>query len=65
MAVKTNLTSQDLAGMLFDSLQKIKKLSNDLRIYPGHGAGSSCGKSIGKGDFCTLGTQKQNNYGLK
>lgn len=51
--------------MLFDSLQKIKALGDDIRVYPGHGAGSSCGKSIGKGDFCTLGTQKQNNYGLK
>lgn len=51
--------------MLFDSLQKIKSLKDDIRVYPGHGAGSACGKSIGKGDFCTLGTQKQNNYGLK
>lgn len=65
LAVKANLSSSDLAGMLFDSLQKIKKLNDDIRIYPGHGAGSSCGKSIGKGDYCTLGTQKQNNYGLK
>lgn len=54
-----------MAGMLFDSLQKIKKLDDNIRIYPGHGAGSACGKSIGKGDFCSLGTQKQNNYGLK
>lgn len=51
--------------MLFESLQKVKKLNDDIRIYPGHGSGSSCGKSIGKGDYCTLGTQKQNNYGLK
>ena len=65
LAVKTNLTSSDLAGMLFDSLQKVKKLDDNIRIYPGHGAGSACGKSIGKGDFCSLGTQKQNNYGLK
>ena len=65
LAVKTSLTKEDLAGMLFDSLQKIKKLPDSLRIYPGHGAGSSCGKSIGAGDFCNLGTQKQNNYGLK
>ena len=51
--------------MLFKSLQKLKLLGNNIRIYPGHGSGSSCGKSIGKGDFCTFGTQKQNNYGLK
>ena len=64
LAVKTNLTSEDLASMLYDSLQKIKALPDDIRIYPGHGAGSSCGKSIGAGDFCTLGTQKTKNYGL-
>lgn len=65
LAVKTNLTSKDLAGLLYDSLQKIKKLDDSLRVYPGHGAGSSCGKNISKGDFCSLGTQKQTNYGLK
>lgn len=65
LAVKTNLTAADLANMLFDSIQKVKKLDNQVRIYPGHGAGSACGKSIGKGDFCTLETQKQNNYALK
>lgn len=51
--------------MLYDSLQKVKKLNDNVRIYPGHGSGSACGKSIGKGDFCSLGTQKANNYGLK
>jgi len=65
LAVKTNLTASDLGGMLFDSIQKLKTLNDDIRIYPGHGSGSACGKSIGKGDFCSLGTQKQNNYGLK
>lgn len=54
LAVKTDLTSKDLASMLYDSLQKIKLLDDDIRIYPGHGAGSSCGKNIGKGDFCNL-----------
>jgi glyoxylase-like metal-dependent hydrolase (beta-lactamase superfamily II)/rhodanese-related sulfurtransferase len=65
LAVKTNLSAADLASMLFDSLQKLKTLNDDLRIYPGHGSGSACGKSIGKGDYCSLGTQKENNYGLK
>lgn len=51
--------------MLFDSIQKIKKIDNNVRIYPGHGSGSACGKSIGKGDFCDIATQKKNNYGLK
>lgn len=65
LAVKTNLSAADLAAMLYDSLKKLKTLNDDIRIYPGHGSGSACGKSIGKGDFCSLGTQKQNNYGLK
>lgn len=51
--------------MLYESLQKLKTLNDDIRIYPGHGSGSACGKSIGKGDFCDLQTQKKNNYGLK
>lgn len=63
--MKTNLTAENLAELLYDSLQKVKTLNDDIRIYPGHGSGSACGKSIGKGDFCSLGTQKQNNYGLK
>ena len=31
------------------------KLEDDVIVYPGHGAGSACGKSIGKGHFCTIG----------
>jgi hydroxyacylglutathione hydrolase len=65
LAVKTNLTAKDLAGMLYDSIQKLKTLNDDIRILPGHGSGSACGKSIGKGDFCTLGNQKSSNYGLQ
>ena len=65
LAVKSTLSASDLAGMLYDSLQKIKGLNEDIRIYPGHGSGSACGKSIGKGDYCSLGTQKTNNYGLR
>ena len=65
LAVKSNLTAADLAKLLYNSLQKLKKeVADDVRIYPGHGAGSSCGKNIGKGDFCVMGTQKQNNYAL-
>ena len=65
LAVKTNLTAEDLGRLLYNSLQKLKKeIPDDVRIYPGHGAGSSCGKNIGKGDFCVMGTQKKNNYAL-
>lgn len=66
LATSQNVTKVDLAGYLFDSLQKLKKLSDDLRVYPAHGSGSACGgKKIGDGNFCTLGKQKQTNYALK
>jgi hypothetical protein len=44
--------------MLFDSIQKVKKVHDNVKIYPGHGSGSACGKSIGSGYFCDIGTQK-------
>lgn len=64
MAVKGSITVEDLAGMLYDSIQKIKTLDGDLRVYPGHGSGSACGKSIGAGNFCDLKTQFEKNYGF-
>ena len=65
LAVKTNLTKEDLAGYLFDSLRnKILPLDNDIIVYPAHGAGSACGKNISKETFDILGNQKQTNYAL-
>ena len=65
LAVKSNLTKEDLAGHLFDSLRnKIIPLNNDIIIYPAHGAGSACGKNISKETFDLLGNQKQTNYAL-
>lgn len=64
LAIKSNLTAKDLAGMLYDSIQKLKSLSGDIRLYPGHGSGSSCGKSIGAGNYCTMEAQFKNNYGF-
>lgn len=65
LAVKSNLTSEDLAGMLFDSLQtKIKTLPDDVIVYPAHGAGSACGKNMSKETYDTLGNQKLKNYAL-
>jgi hydroxyacylglutathione hydrolase len=51
--------------MLFDSLQKIKKLPSSIKIYPGHGAGSSCGKTIDEGNHCFLNIQLERNFALK
>jgi rhodanese-related sulfurtransferase len=51
--------------MLFDSLKKLSVLPDDVIVYPAHGAGSACGKNIGKETFSTIGAQKANNYALK
>ena len=58
LAGSHDVTKEDLAGWLFDSIQKLKKFDGEMRLYPGHGSGSACGKSIGAGNYCTLGKQK-------
>lgn len=61
-----DLTQEDLAGKLFDSLRsKIIPLPNDVIVYPAHGAGSACGKNMMKETVDTLGNQKQMNYALR
>ncbi len=66
LAIKSDLTQDDLAGMLYDSLRhKIMPLPDDVVVYPAHGAGSACGKNMSKETFDTLGNQKQNNYALR
>lgn len=66
LAAKSDLTVQDLAGHLFDSLRKkIVILPNDVTVYPGHGAGSACGKNMSKETTDTLGHQKEVNYALR
>ncbi len=66
LAIKSNLTQNDLAGILFDSLHsKIMPLADDVIVYPAHGAGSACGKNMSKETFATLGNQKLNNYALR
>ncbi len=63
--VIADLTGDKLAGMLYDSLRnKIMPLSDDLIVYPNHGAGSACGKNMSKETTDTLGHQKQVNYAL-
>lgn len=63
--VIVDLTQEKLAGHLYDSLRnKIMPLSNDLIVYPNHGAGSACGKNMSKETSDTLGNQKKVNYAL-
>ncbi len=66
LAIKSNLTREDLAGLLYESLNsKIKVLEDEVIVYPAHGAGSACGKNIGKETFSTVGVQKKMNYALQ
>ena len=66
LAVKSDLTKEDLAGYLYDSLrEKILPLEDHLTVYPGHGAGSACGKNMSSETTDTLGNQKQTNYALQ
>jgi glyoxylase-like metal-dependent hydrolase (beta-lactamase superfamily II)/rhodanese-related sulfurtransferase len=64
--VVADLTEEKLAGHLYDSLRnKIMPLSDDLIVYPNHGAGSACGKMMSKETTDTLGNQKKFNYALQ
>jgi glyoxylase-like metal-dependent hydrolase (beta-lactamase superfamily II)/rhodanese-related sulfurtransferase len=60
------LTINDLAGLMYESLQKkITPLADDVIVYPAHGAGSSCGKNLGPETFSTIGEEKKFNYALQ
>ena len=60
-----SMTMEDLAGLLYESLNsKIMPLADDVIVYPAHGAGSACGKNMMKETVDTLGNQKKMNYAL-
>jgi hydroxyacylglutathione hydrolase len=62
----TGMTQKELAETLFDSLRlKIMTLPDNVLVYPGHGAGSACGKNMSKETIGLLGEQKKNNYALR
>ncbi|MEO1261627.1 MAG: MBL fold metallo-hydrolase [Bacteroidota bacterium] len=67
LAIKQGeITREDLAGFLYDSLRnRIMPLADDVIVYPGHGAGSACGKKMSKATQGTLGDQKNLNYALR
>ncbi len=59
-------TAADMAGMLYDSLhRKILTLPDETEVYPAHGSGSLCGKSLSSETWSTLGEQKKSNYALQ
>jgi hydroxyacylglutathione hydrolase len=67
LAQKGNeITMNDLAGMMYDSIHaKLFPLADDVIVYPAHGPGSSCGKNLGPNTHSTIGEEKQFNYALK
>jgi hydroxyacylglutathione hydrolase len=68
LAVKSDppLTTEDLAGLLYDSLRnKVLTLPDHVILYPAHGPGSACGKSLGKETVSSIGKQRAENYALQ
>jgi glyoxylase-like metal-dependent hydrolase (beta-lactamase superfamily II)/rhodanese-related sulfurtransferase len=66
LSQNTKVDTKLLAGLLYDSLRnKIMTLDDEIIIYPGHGEGSSCGKSLSSETVGTLGNQKKTNYALR
>jgi len=66
LAIAKDITKEDLASKLYDSLRnKIMILEDNVIIYPAHGAGSACGKNMSDDTFSTLGEQKISNYALR
>jgi hydroxyacylglutathione hydrolase len=61
-----DMTQEDLAGILYESLRtKVMTLADNVIVYPAHGAGSACGKNLSKETVGSIGDQKANNYALR
>ena len=66
LAQGSDITMNDLAGMMYESLQKkIMPLADEVIVYPAHGPGSACGKNLGPETYSTIGEEKKTNYALK
>jgi len=67
LAQKGNeLTTNDLAGMMYDSIHlKLFPLADHIVVYPAHGPGSACGRNIGPETYSTIGVEKATNYALR
>jgi len=61
-----DMTQEQLAATLYRSLREVlMPLADDITVYPGHGAGSACGKNMSKETVGSLGEQKATNYALR
>ncbi|HEX6884635.1 MAG TPA: rhodanese-like domain-containing protein [Planctomycetota bacterium] len=65
LMVAAGMRAEDLAGMLHASLQKLLALPDETLVYPGHGAGSACGKNLSSDTSSTIGVQRRVNYALQ
>ncbi|MEL6713569.1 MAG: MBL fold metallo-hydrolase [Planctomycetota bacterium] len=66
LLASAGVTSEELAGWLYDSLHgKLMGLPDETTVYPAHGAGSLCGKNLGSETFTTIGAQRRSNYALQ
>ncbi|NNC78543.1 MAG: MBL fold metallo-hydrolase [Acidimicrobiales bacterium] len=60
------VTSEELASQLYDSLHnKLMTLPDETLLYPGHGAGSACGKNLSSDTVCSIGRQRETNYAVQ
>ncbi len=59
------VSADDLAGQLYDSVHRLLELPDDTLVYPGHGAGSACGKNLSAETVSTIGAQRQENCSLR
>jgi rhodanese-related sulfurtransferase len=65
LRVALGWTADELGGMLYDSVRKLASLPDDTLVYPGHGAGSLCGKNLSTDTVSTIGVQRRYNYALR
>lgn len=65
LLASVGVTADELATMLYDSLERLRELPDETLVYPAHGAGSLCGKSLSKETVSTMGEQKTFNYALQ
>lgn len=66
LAGSRGFTSEQMAGMLYDSLhEKLLALGDEVEVWPAHGAGSACGRNISSDRSSTIGAQRRMNYALQ
>jgi glyoxylase-like metal-dependent hydrolase (beta-lactamase superfamily II)/rhodanese-related sulfurtransferase len=58
-------TAEELGRQLYGSINRLKELPSTTKVYPGHGAGSACGKQLGSAPFTTIGDEMASNYALQ